>query len=140
TEAALAATRLKSQFLANMSHEIRTPMNGIIGVVDLLSRTNMTSKQQRYTQTIESSARGLLTIINDVLDFSKLEAGKYDVRLDDFEVTQLIHEATELLSPKAHAKQLELVVRSDASVPARVRGDIDRIKQVLINLLGNAIK
>ena len=140
TEAALAATRLKSQFLANMSHEIRTPMNGIIGVVDLLSRTNMTTKQQRYTQTIESSARGLLTIINDVLDFSKLEAGKYDLRMDDLEVMQLAQEVAELLSPKAHAKLLELVVRRAEDVPAIVQGDVDRVKQVLLNFLGNAIK
>jgi signal transduction histidine kinase/CheY-like chemotaxis protein/HPt (histidine-containing phosphotransfer) domain-containing protein len=140
TEAALAATRLKSHFLAYMSHEFRTPMNGIIGVLELLNRTSLSGKQQRYTQTIETSARGLLTIINDVLDFSKLEAGKYEIRFDDFEVTQLVQEATELLSPKAHAKHLELLARCDADVPERVRGDVDRIKQVLINLLGNAIK
>ena len=140
TEAALAAARLKSQFLANMSHEIRTPMNGIIGVVELLSRTQLNAKQQRYTQTVETSARGLLTIINDVLDFSKLEAGKYEIRFDDLDVTQLVQEATKLLSPKAHAKHLELVARCDADVPERVRGDVDRVKQVLINLLGNAVK
>jgi signal transduction histidine kinase/DNA-binding response OmpR family regulator len=140
TEAALAAARLKSQFLANMSHEIRTPMNGIIGVLDLLTRTALSPKQQRYTQTIDSSARSLLTIINDILDFSKLEAGKYDVRQDDFEVTQLVQDATELLSPKAHAKGLDLVVRSAADVPECVRGDSDRLKQIIINLLGNAIK
>jgi signal transduction histidine kinase/CheY-like chemotaxis protein len=140
TEAALAAARSKSQFLANMSHEIRTPMNGIIGVLDLLNRTPLSPKQLRYTQTIDSSARSLLTIINDILDFSKLEAGKYEVRQDDFEVTQLVQDATELLSPKAHAKGLELVVRSAEDVPEFVRGDSDRLKQVIINLLGNAIK
>ncbi|HET8932751.1 MAG TPA: response regulator [Polyangiales bacterium] len=140
TEAALASARLKSQFLANMSHEIRTPMNGIIGVLDLLNRTPLTAKQQRYTQTIDSSARSLLTIINDILDFSKLEAGKYEVRQDDFEVTQLVQDATELLSPKAHAKGLDLVVRTASDVPEVVRSDSDRLKQVIINLLGNAIK
>jgi len=140
TEAALAAARLKSEFLANMSHEIRTPMNGIIGVLDLLNRTALSPKQQRYTQTIDSSARSLLTIINDILDFSKLEAGKYEIRQDDFEVTQLVQDATELLSPKAHAKGLDLVVHSEPDVPDFVRGDGDRLKQVIINLLGNAIK
>jgi signal transduction histidine kinase/DNA-binding response OmpR family regulator len=140
TEAALAAARLKSQFLANMSHEIRTPMNGIIGVLDLLSRTALSAKQQRYTQTIDSSARSLLTIINEILDFSKLEAGKYEIRHDDFELTQLVQDATELLSPKAHAKGLEVVVRGSPDVPEFVRGDSDRLKQVIINLLGNAIK
>jgi signal transduction histidine kinase/CheY-like chemotaxis protein len=140
TEAALAAARLKSQFLANMSHEIRTPMNGIIGVLDLLNRTSLSAKQQRYTQTIDSSARSLLTIINDILDFSKLEAGKYEVRHDDFEVTQLVQDTTELLSPKAHAKGLDLVVRATDEVPEHVRGDADRVKQIIMNLLGNAIK
>src|SRR5262245_52336319 len=123
-----------------MSHEIRTPMNGIIGVLDLRNRTQLNAKQLRYAQTIESSARGLLTIINDVLDFSKLEAGKYEPCLDDFEVAQLVQEVGELLSPKAHAKQLELVVRIDADVPRLVRGDVDRVKQVLMNLVSNAIK
>ncbi|HKU44409.1 MAG TPA: response regulator [Polyangiales bacterium] len=140
TEAALAAARLKSQFLANMSHEIRTPMNGILGVLDLINRTELSTKQHRYVQIIESSARGLLTIINDVLDFSKLEAGKYDLRSDEFELRQVTQEVAELLSPKAHDKNLELVTRIDPDVPATIVGDMDRIKQVLNNLMGNAIK
>jgi signal transduction histidine kinase/CheY-like chemotaxis protein/HPt (histidine-containing phosphotransfer) domain-containing protein len=140
TEAALAATRLKSQFLANMSHEIRTPMNGIIGVLDLLARTALSPKQQRYAQTIETSARSLLTIIDDVLDFSKLEAGKYTLRPDDFELRPVAQDVAELLAPKAHGKGIELVQRVDGAVPYSVHGDVDRIKQVLTNLIGNAIK
>ncbi len=140
TEAALAAARMKTQFLANMSHEIRTPMNGIIGVLDLINRTGLNAKQQRYVQIIESSARGLLTIINDILDFSKLEAGKYELRADEFELSQAMEEVAELLSTKAHDKGLELVIRTDPRVPPTIVGDIDRIKQVLSNLIGNAIK
>jgi signal transduction histidine kinase/DNA-binding response OmpR family regulator/HPt (histidine-containing phosphotransfer) domain-containing protein len=140
TTAALTAARLKSQFLANMSHEIRTPMNGIIGVLDLIHRTDLNGKQQRYLQIIESSARGLLTIINDILDFSKLEAGKYELRADEVELRQVLQEAAELLSPKAHEKGIELVTRVDPAVPHIVVSDHDRIKQVLNNLLGNAIK
>jgi signal transduction histidine kinase/CheY-like chemotaxis protein len=140
TEAALAAARLKSQFLANMSHEIRTPMNGIIGVLDLLHRTELTAKQQRYTDIIDASARGLLTIINDVLDFSKLEAGKYVLCSSDFDLRQLMQEVAELLSPRAHDKKLELITRIEPNVPQAVHGDMDRVKQVLTNLVGNAIK
>jgi signal transduction histidine kinase/CheY-like chemotaxis protein/HPt (histidine-containing phosphotransfer) domain-containing protein len=140
TEAALAAAKLKSEFLANMSHEIRTPMNGIIGVIDLLNRTALTTKQQRYAQTIESSARSLLTIIDDILDFSKLEAGKYTIRADELDVQQLVQEVAELLAPRAHGKGIELVQRVDPNVPASFRGDFDRLKQVLTNLVGNAIK
>jgi len=140
TEAALAATRLKSEFLANMSHEIRTPMNGIIGVLDLLNRTVLNSKQQRYTQTIDASARSLLTIIDDILDFSKLEAGKFAVRSDDVEVRQMVQEVAELLAPRAHAKGIELVHRVASDVPHAIRGDVDRIKQVLTNLVGNGVK
>jgi signal transduction histidine kinase/CheY-like chemotaxis protein len=140
TEQALAAARLKSQFLANMSHEIRTPMNGILGVLDLINRTDLNAKQYRYVQIIESSSRGLLTIINDVLDFSKLESGKYELRADEVELRQVVQEAAELLSPKAHDKGLELVTRIDSQVPQTIVSDQDRIKQVLQNLLGNAIK
>jgi signal transduction histidine kinase/DNA-binding response OmpR family regulator len=140
TEAALAATRLKSEFLANMSHEIRTPMNGIIGVLDLLNRTVLNSKQQRYTQTIDASARSLLTIIDDILDFSKLEAGKFAVRSDDLDVRQMLQEVAELLAPRAHAKDIELVHRVASDVPVAIRGDVDRVKQVLTNLVGNGIK
>jgi CheY-like chemotaxis protein len=123
-----------------MSHEIRTPMNGIIGVLDLLARTALSPKQQRYAQTIETSARGLLTIIDDILDFSKLEAGKYTLRPDDFELRPVAQDVAELLAPKAHAKGIELVQRVDRAVPYSVHGDVDRIKQVLTNLVGNAIK
>jgi signal transduction histidine kinase/CheY-like chemotaxis protein len=140
TEAALTAARVKSQFLANMSHEIRTPRNGILGVLDLLERTDLNDRQRRYTQTIENSAHGHLSIINEVLDFSKLEAGKYELRHDDLELSQMLQEVAELLSPKAHAKKLELIVRFAPDVPAWLRGDVDRIKQVLLNLTGNAIK
>jgi len=140
TEAALAAARLKSEFLANMSHEIRTPMNGIIGVLDLLNRTVLNSKQQRYTQTIDASARSLLTIIDDILDFSKLEAGKFAVRCDDFDVRQMLQEVAELLAPRAHAKGIELVHRVATDVPHAIRGDVDRVKQVLTNLVGNGVK
>jgi len=140
TEAALAAARLKSQFLANMSHEIRTPMNGIIGVLDLLHRTELSTKQQRYADIIDASARGLLTIINDVLDFSKLEAGKYVLCASDFDLRQLMQEVAELLSPRAHDKKLELITRIEPDVPQAINGDMDRVKQVLTNLVGNAIK
>jgi signal transduction histidine kinase/CheY-like chemotaxis protein len=140
TEQALAAARSKSQFLANMSHEIRTPMNGILGVLDLINRTELNAKQYRYLQIVESSARGLLTIINDVLDFSKLEAGKYDLRMDELEVPQIVQEAAELLSPKAHDKGIELVTHIARDVPHTIVSDQDRIKQVLHNLIGNAIK
>jgi len=140
TEEALAAARLKSQFLANMSHEIRTPMNGVVGVIDLLNRTALSVKQQRYVQTIESSSRSLLTIIDDVLDFSRLEAGKYVMRLDDLELRQMVQEVAELLAPKAHAKGIELIQRVDAAAPFSIRGDVDRLKQVITNLVGNAIK
>ena len=140
TEAALSAARIKSQFLANMSHEIRTPMNGIVGVLDLIRRTPLTPKQQRYAETMESSARSLLTVVDDILDFSKLEAGKYVLRAEDFALRQLAQEVMELLAPRAHAKGLELVLRVDAAVPHSVHGDPDRLKQVLTNLIGNAIK
>jgi signal transduction histidine kinase/CheY-like chemotaxis protein len=140
TEQALAAARLKSEFLANMSHEIRTPMNGILGVLDLINRTELNSKQHRYVQIIESSARGLLTIINDVLDFSKLESGKYELRADELDLRQMVQEAAELLSPKAHDKGVELVTRVELAVPQTIVSDHDRIKQVLHNLIGNAIK
>jgi signal transduction histidine kinase/CheY-like chemotaxis protein len=140
TEAALQAARLKSQFLANMSHEIRTPMNGIVGVLDLLNRTALNAKQQRYTQTIENSARSLLTIIDEVLDFSKLEAGKYVLREDDFEVRQVVQDVAELLAPKAHGKGIELIQRVERDVPYSVHADVDRVKQVVTNLIGNAIK
>jgi signal transduction histidine kinase/CheY-like chemotaxis protein len=140
TEAALTATRIKSQFLANMSHEIRTPMNGIVGVLDLMRRTPLSAKQQRYAETMETSARSLLTIVDDILDFSKIEAGKYALRTEDLSLQKLAQEVVELLAPRAHAKGIELVLHVDTAVPGSVQGDPDRLKQVLTNLVGNAIK
>jgi signal transduction histidine kinase/CheY-like chemotaxis protein len=140
TERALESDRLKSEFLANMSHEIRTPMNGVLGVVKLMQAQPLDSKLWRYVKTIDASANALLTIINDILDFSKLEAGKYSIQAVPFQPKVVVQEVVELLAARAHDKNLELVYRTDTSIPAFAVGDPDRLKQVLINLVGNAIK
>jgi signal transduction histidine kinase/CheY-like chemotaxis protein/HPt (histidine-containing phosphotransfer) domain-containing protein len=140
TEEALAASRLKSQFLANMSHEIRTPMNGILGVVKLVQRLPLDGKLRRYVETIDSSASALLTIINDVLDFSKMEAGKYTLQNVSFDLRTIVQEVAELLAPRAHDKGLELVYRIAPQVSSLLLGDPDRTRQILNNLVGNAIK
>jgi signal transduction histidine kinase/CheY-like chemotaxis protein len=140
TERALAADRAKSEFLANMSHEIRTPMNGVLGMVRLMQTRPLDGKLARYVQTIDASANALLTIINDVLDFSKLEAGKYEIQSVRFEPKVVIQEVSELLASRAHDKQIELIYRVDPSIPSFSVGDPDRFRQVLNNLVGNAIK
>jgi signal transduction histidine kinase/CheY-like chemotaxis protein/HPt (histidine-containing phosphotransfer) domain-containing protein len=140
TEEALAASRMKSEFLANMSHEIRTPMNGILGVVRLAQRLPLDGKLRRYVETIDSSASALLTIINDVLDFSKMEAGKYTLQNVAFDITTIVQEVAELLASRAHEKGLELVYRIAPEVSPLLRGDPDRTRQILNNLVGNAIK
>jgi signal transduction histidine kinase/CheY-like chemotaxis protein len=139
-DAALAASRAKSEFLARMSHEIRTPMNGVLGMTELLRGTRLDSRQQTYAETIRHSAESLLTVINDVLDFSKVEAGK--MALDDapFDLEQLVEEAVGLLAGPAHAKGLELVCRFPPGLHSAYRGDGMRLRQVLVNLLGNAVK
>ncbi len=139
-EAALEASRLKSEFLANMSHEIRTPMNGVIGVIRLILRLPLEGKLRRYAETIDASAGALMTIINDVLDFSKMEAGKYEIQSAPFDPAVVLQEVAELLAGRAHDKGIELVYHRSADVPAIVTGDPDRYRQILNNLVGNAIK
>ena len=137
---ALRASHEKSEFLANMSHEIRTPLNGLLGFVDLLQRTPLDEEQRDYTATIRKSAANLLVIVNDILDFSKIESGKLSTESVPFDLREALEDSMDLLAPIAHEKGLELILLLYSDVPLALYGDSNRIRQVLLNLLGNALK
>ncbi len=139
-ERALDTARLKSEFIANMSHEIRTPMSGVCGMTDLLLDTPLSDEQREFAETVRCSAKAVLALINDILDFSKIEAGKLELEAVDFDVNTVVEDATLLLAPGAAAKSLEVACLVDADVFRSVRGDPGRVRQILINLIGNAIK
>ncbi|WP_086994416.1 response regulator [Rhizobium sullae] len=135
-----AADRAKSEFLANMSHEIRTPMNGVLGMAELMAKTDLDARQKTFIDIIVKSGNALLTIINDILDFSKIDAGQMTLRKAAFDPVEAVEDVATLLSSPAAEKDLELLVRADPNLPAAVIGDAGRFRQIVTNLVGNAVK
>jgi len=134
------ADKAKSEFLANMSHEIRTPMNGVLGMAELLAKSNLDTRQKTFIDIMVKSGNALLTIINDILDFSKIDAGQMTLRDVAFNPVEAVEDVATLLSAKAAEKDIELVVRGAAQMPAAVMGDAGRFRQIVTNLVGNAVK
>lgn len=139
-EAAESADKAKSEFLANMSHEIRTPMNGVMGMAELLARTELNSRQRMFTDVIVKSGNALITIINDILDFSKIEAGQLDLDSEPFNVAEAFEDVAILLAPRVSEKDLEFSLRIDPELPVKLCGDASRLRQVTTNLVNNAVK